>query len=92
MIPVILKNEAFALDESTISSGYLSEKGLMDNAGKSIAQFVVENIHDPFNQNIIVLAGPGNNGGDAIICHYYLSFYGINSKLILLDGMNSVLP
>ena len=85
MIPVLLKNEAFALDESTISSGYLSEKDLMDNAGKSIAQFVVENIHDPFNQNIIVLAGPGNNGGDAIICHYYLSFYGINSKLILLD-------
>ena len=67
MIPVILKNEAFTLDESTISSGYLSEKDLMDNAGKSIAQFVVENIHDPFNQNIIVLAGPGNNGRDAII-------------------------
>ncbi len=85
MIPVLLKNEAFALDESTISSGHLSEKDLMDNAGKSIAQFIAENIHDPFNQKYIVLAGPGNNGGDAIICHYYLSYYGINSELILFD-------
>ncbi len=85
MIPVLLKNDAYALDESTISSAYLSEKDLMDNAGKSIAQFVTENIHDTFNKKFIVLAGPGNNGGDAIICHYYLSYYGINSQLILVN-------
>lgn len=85
MIPVLLKNEAFTLDESTISSDYLSEKDLMDNVGKSIAQFVTENINDPFNQNFFVLAGPGNNGGDAIISHYYLSYYGLNSNLILFD-------
>jgi len=85
MIPVLLKNEAFALDEATITSNYLSESELMDNAGKKIAQFIVENIHDPFNQKFIVLAGPGNNGGDAIISHYYLSFYGINSELLLFN-------
>jgi len=85
MIPVLLQNEAFTLDESTISSGIISEKELMDNAGKAIAQFIVENIKDPFNQEYIVLAGPGNNGGDAIISHYYLLDYGINSELILFN-------
>ena len=79
MIPVLLQNEAFTLDESTISSGVISEKELMDDAGKAIAQFIVENIKDPFNQEYIVMAGPGNNGGDAIISHYYLLDYGINS-------------
>ena len=86
MIPVISQNEAFSLDKDTIDSGYLSEDKLMDNAGQSIAQFIVENIPDSFNQNFILLIGPGNNGKDGIICHYYLSQYGIRSKLFILDN------
>ena len=86
MIPVLSKDESFALDDSTISSAYLTEKELMDNAGKAIAQFIVENIQDPFNKIFNILVGPGHNGGDAIISHYYLLTYGINSKLILLDN------
>ena len=57
MISVLSKQDAFTLDESTISSAYLTEKELMDNAGKAIAQFIVENIQDPFNQKFIILVG-----------------------------------
>ena len=85
MIPVLSQKDAFALDESTITSNYLSEAELMDNAGRSIAQFIVENIQNPFNQKFIIIAGPGNNGGDAIICHHYLHHYGISSTLLLLS-------
>lgn len=86
MISVLSKHDAFTLDESTISSAYLTEKELVDNAGKAIAQFIVENIQDPFNQKFIILVGPGHNGGDAIISHYYLLSYGINSELILFNN------
>ena len=55
MIPVFTKKDSFALDEFTITSNHLSQEGLMDNAGRSIAQFIVENIHNPFNQNFIVI-------------------------------------
>ena len=55
MIPVLSKHDAFTLDESTISSAYLTEKELMDNAGKVIAQFIVENIQDPFNQKYTLI-------------------------------------
>ena len=49
MIPVFSQKDAFALDKATITSNYLSEEELMDNAGRSIAQFIVENIHNPFH-------------------------------------------
>ena len=90
MIPVFSQKDAFALDEFTITSNYLSEAELMDNAGRSIAQFIVENIHNPFHQKFVVIAGPGNNGGDAIICHYYLHNYGVTSKLLLFNNKQKI--
>ena len=47
MIRVLSCEEAFSLDKTTIKSGYLSEKKLMDNAGRSLAQFIMEYILDP---------------------------------------------
>jgi len=86
MISVLSKHDAFKIDEDTISSAHLTEKELMNNAGKAIAQFIVENIQDPFNQKFKILVGPGHNGGDAIISHYYLISYGIDSELILFNN------
>ena len=85
MIPVLSVEEAFSLELVTINSGLLSEKQLMDNAGRSIAQFIIEHVHNPFNQKFIIISGPGNNGGDGIICHHYLKNYGVNSQILLLN-------
>ena len=83
MIPVLTQKDAFKLDETTISTNYLTEAELMENAGKNIAQFIIENISNPFNQKFTVIAGPGNNGVDAIISHFYLNYYGVDSELLL---------
>ncbi|MDP6852430.1 MAG: NAD(P)H-hydrate dehydratase [Candidatus Marinimicrobia bacterium] len=85
MIPVLTREAAYALDRDTIESGYLSENELMHNAGKSIAQFIIENVKDPFNQKFNIIAGVGNNGGDAIIAHAYLLEYEANSSLFLIN-------
>jgi len=86
MLPVLSQKDTFQLDKDTFSSNHLSENQLMDNAGKKIAQFIIEYLHNPFNQKVIVIAGPGNNGGDAIISHYYLKYYCINSELLLFNN------
>lgn len=85
MIPILSSSEAFDLDKETIDSGYASKSELMDRAGLLSAQFIIENIEDPFNSKFAILAGPGDNGGDGIICHYYLKLYKIDSILILLE-------
>ena len=85
MIPVLTKDEAYRLDQDTIKSGHLSQSELMDNAGRSIAQFFCEKIKDPFNQNVVVVCGKGNNGGDGVIAHSYLKNYNISSNIIFTE-------
>ena len=85
MKAVLSKSNLYLLDEYSIESNPLNYKNIMRRAGKEIAQFIIENIQDPFNQKFIILAGPGNNGGDAIIAHYYLTKYNLNSTLIIYD-------
>lgn len=84
MIPVLTKQQARMLDEKTIQTG-TSESELMHNAGRGIARFFLEEIIDPFSQKVLVVAGSGNNGGDAIIAHHFLLEYGINSTLYLIE-------
>ena len=44
MIPVFSQKDTFFLDKHSIMSNYISEVELMDNAGRTIAQYIVENI------------------------------------------------
>jgi len=85
MIPILTKSQAYKLDEDTIKSGHLNQEELMDNAGKAVAQFFCEKIQNPFNQKVAVVCGKGNNGGDGIIAHSYLKYYGISSKIIFTE-------
>ena len=84
MIPLLSEFEARLLDESTIKSDYLSEHQLMENAGRKSAEFIMENIADPFRKQILIIAGKGNNGGDGIVIHFHLCRYGVDSTLLLL--------
>ena len=91
MIQILSKEQAQLGDR--IAKKYITKKKLMDNAGKLSAQFFLENIKDPFNQKVLIFAGKGDNGGDAIIMHHYLLEYGIDSKLYIFDvkASNSIL-
>ena len=85
MIPVLTKEHAYKLDKDTIESGHLSQAGLMDNAGKAVAQFFCEKIQNPFSKTVVVVCGKGNNGGDGVIALSYLKKYNVSSKIIFLE-------
>ena len=82
---VLSKKESKHIDFEAIKTKYITKSKLMDNAGRLSAQFFVEKTTNPFNQKVLVLAGKGDNGGDAIIMHHYLRQYGVDSKLYLFD-------
>ncbi len=85
MIPVLSEKEARWLDEITINSGHRSGFELMRSAGCSVAVWFLENVKDPFRQNVLVISGKGNNGGDGIVTHHYLLKFGVKSRLMLMD-------
>jgi ADP-dependent NAD(P)H-hydrate dehydratase / NAD(P)H-hydrate epimerase len=47
---------------------------LMENAGKSVAEFIRTHIKDT-KKNILLLCGTGNNGGDGFVAARYLTQY-----------------
>ena len=70
---------AAALDGSLMSTlGYKLEQ-LMELAGLSVAQAVYSDYKPAEYPNVVVLCGPGNNGGDGLVAARHLSLFGYKS-------------
>jgi hydroxyethylthiazole kinase-like uncharacterized protein yjeF len=59
----------------------LSSEVLMQNAGLSIAQKINEWLGDVVEQSILILIGPGNNGGDGLVAARHLHDWGARVQL-----------
>ena len=82
---ILSKDEALKLDIASIDKGYVSNNDLMKNAGMISAQYFIDKVNSPFNKKVLVLAGNGNNGGDALIMHHYLIKYGVKSHIYFFN-------
>ncbi|MCJ1475130.1 hypothetical protein MMC13_003790 [Lambiella insularis] len=67
---------AAALDKDLMSTGAFSLDQLMELAGLSVSQAVYK-VHPPSRgANVLVVCGPGNNGGDGLVAARHLFYYG----------------
>lgn len=57
----------------------------MENAGRNCAETLIERSHPrpPAEQAVVVLCGPGNNGGDGFVIARHLYIAGTNVKVVL---------
>jgi len=58
---------------------------LMENAGKAVAEEVRRILGDISKQQILILIGPGNNGGDGLVAARHLHDWGAKVSLYLLS-------
>jgi NAD(P)H-hydrate epimerase len=56
---------------------------LMDHAGRSVAEVVAELAKRRGAQAVLVLVGPGNNGGDGLVAARYLTEWGFRTTCYL---------
>ena len=61
----------------------LPSETLMENAGKAVAEEVKQILGDIDKQHILILIGPGNNGGDGLVAARYLHDWGARVSLYL---------
>ena len=54
----------------------VSEDELMENAGLAVARSVSRILDGPRGKRVVVLVGPGNNGGDGMVAARYLADWG----------------
>src|SRR5258707_6255612 len=81
------------IDRLTTERFGISGTQLMENAGRSVADFVLHQISLRFQspvRSVVVLCGKGNNGGDGFVAARYLR-QGIRQTLVLLFGSPSEL-
>jgi NAD(P)H-hydrate epimerase len=63
---------------------------MMENAGASVARYLSEKFPDISSKKILVFAGLGNNGGDALVVARHLAGFGSDVKVLLLGNPNKI--
>jgi len=75
-LKAISAKDAAALDRDLMDVGGFSLDQLMELAGLSVSQAVYK-VHPPSaGRRILVVCGPGNNGGDGLVAARHLVHYG----------------
>ncbi len=80
---VLLSCAEMARADAAAIAGGTSGGQLMEAAGRAVAAAVMEN-YPP--QSVVVLCGPGNNGGDGFVAARHLKVAGWNVRVGLFDA------
>jgi len=79
-VKVVSAGQMRDIDSGAIEDYAIPAYILMNNAGRSIADFITERFP---GSPVVIFCGKGNNGGDGFAAAYYLHNTGFNVKIIL---------
>jgi NAD(P)H-hydrate epimerase len=85
----ITVKQMMQIEENGHQMGFL-RKFMMENAGASAVKRLDERFDDLSSKNILVFAGLGNNGGDALVIARHLAGYGASVKVVLLGAPEKI--
>ena len=81
---LVYAEEMQALDRFTIEDFGLPGLILMENAGRGTAELILERFAPEAKRGVLVICGPGNNGGDGFVIARHLFQKGIPVKVLSL--------
>ena len=61
---------------------------LMENAGRNASEAIIDTFDSVSEQDVVVVVGPGNNGGDGLVIARYLELAGARVRIILAAPSN----
>ncbi len=80
---VAMAKQMHEIDDAAINQYGLPEIALMESAGHRVFEETFKTFGSVENKSICVLAGSGNNGGDALVTARYLFNHGAKVKVFL---------
>ena len=82
---LVTADQMRSLEEAVFASG-VSQPQLMDTAGRAVAVAIRERLGGARARRIVVLVGPGNNGGDGLVAARHLYDFGADIIVFLLTA------
>ncbi|MBN2838451.1 MAG: NAD(P)H-hydrate dehydratase [Fusobacteriaceae bacterium] len=87
MLKIVSNAEMRSIEDKVINIG-LEQNILMENAGIAVYNLLKSN-YEILKKNILILAGPGNNGGDGLVLARKLFADNVNVQVIFMEGTDS---
>ncbi|MFC2050347.1 NAD(P)H-hydrate epimerase, partial [Chloroflexota bacterium] len=81
---VVTAEQMREIDRSAANIG-LTTEALMENAGRAVAEETKKLIGGVIGKRVLVIVGPGNNGGDGLVAGRYLDDWGAEVGLYLCN-------
>jgi len=87
---VMTRDEVRAFDAWAINTIGIPGMVLMENAGRSCAELVVEKLKDIDKRKVCIFCGTGNNGGDGYVIARHLLNHDIKVTVVVCDDRNKI--
>jgi NAD(P)H-hydrate epimerase len=88
MTSLVTSEQMQELDSLTINKYGVPSIVLMENAGRSIAKIIIQSYSSELNGGVLIIAGPGNNGGDGFVIARHLHQKSYNAHVCLTVDEN----
>ena len=82
---IVSANLMQQMDKTTIEGFKIPGTILMENAGRGVYEIIIKEFKNNLFPYVLIVAGPGNNGGDGFVIARHLHVNGIKTKTILLS-------
>jgi len=91
MEKVLTREEMRELDRKAIEEYKIPGIILMENAGRNVADEVLNMLDDPQQTKVAILCGKGNNGGDGFVVTRHLHNHSIHVDVFLVAKISDIL-
>ena len=90
MKPVVSSSQMYQIDHSSIEDGYVSNRELMENAGKAVVESIRNHCQGLNGLVVGVACGKGKNGGDGLVVARLLSQNGAFVRVLLTSDIGQM--
>ena len=87
----LTREEMRELDRKAIEEYKIPGIVLMENAGRNLAEEILQMIDDPHQAKVAILCGKGNNGGDGFVVARHLHNHSIHVDVFLIARVSDIL-
>ena len=87
---VMSRAEVRQFDSWAINSLGIPGSVLMENAGRSCAEFIIDRVSGKDNPGVCIFCGTGNNGGDGYVIARHLFNAGVRVQVVICGEMAKI--